>query len=267
MAKSLAVAAMLLPMGGATFMRQAPSDPCTCVNWKQAYATKGALCGGGHEMFHETRKGRPIWMARMKMGLEFCEFFYKRINENFCLNLDHVNEPDAWYGGQWCYVSEQCKSAAPSNRTGSLRVKLCTEGKDNMLRDKSPEEVIEWARKNDFETGTVLKFAYPVERKAMWPLVKDAFMAPTDLTVIPNPLELMNNPVGKAALRESTETAHSRLGEIIASNKPVVLDSHEGTPPFAVIRGDMVHLVTYDHSPDFHHLGSLTEIKCVAGCK
>eukprot|EP00408_Alexandrium_pacificum_P002100 CAMPEP_0171232544 /NCGR_PEP_ID=MMETSP0790-20130122/40462_1 /TAXON_ID=2925 /ORGANISM="Alexandrium catenella, Strain OF101" /LENGTH=67 /DNA_ID=CAMNT_0011698781 /DNA_START=8 /DNA_END=207 /DNA_ORIENTATION=+ len=67
-----------------------------------------------------------------------------------------------------------------------------------MSREKTPEEMIAFAEKHDMEVGAVLKFAYPTERKATWPLVKDAFMAPTDLTVLPNPLELMNNPVGKA---------------------------------------------------------------------
>uniref|UniRef100_A0A7S1WJE1 Uncharacterized protein n=1 Tax=Alexandrium catenella TaxID=2925 RepID=A0A7S1WJE1_ALECA len=259
MAKGLTlVAVLLLPLAGASFLRQAPADPCACVNWRHAYDSQGAKCGDGHELYLITKTGVPRFLAGLSLGLEFCDAFYKRIDDSFCVNLDHTNAPDAWYGGQWCYVSGECRSAPRANGTGSLRVKLCTAGEDRMLRDKAPEELISWAAKNDFETGLLLKMAYPVDKVAQWPLVKESFLRPAAGSEGPD-------ANGTASMKQP-KALDQRLKELVASGKPIILDSTDGHPPFAVVRGSNAHLLELNKAMDAHHPNSVTTIKCVAGC-
>mmetsp|Transcript_51908 Transcript_51908/g.161052 ORF Transcript_51908/g.161052 Transcript_51908/m.161052 type:complete len:257 (-) Transcript_51908:39-809(-) len=250
-AKSFAVAAALFAPAGASHLRRG-ADACECVNWRQAYQGGGAKCGDGHEFYVATSSGVPRFMARVMLGIEFCEGFYKRINDNFCVNLDHDNKPGMWYGGQWCYVSGQCASASPSNGTGSLRVKLCKEGQDKQLRDKSPEEAIEWAKANDFETGLLLKMAYPVEKEVKWPAVKDAFLSPG---------------AGSLSADAAGASSMERLSALTRSGKPVILDSADGHPPFAVVQGSTAHLLEMNREGlSVSHPNSVTSVKCVAGC-
>jgi len=257
MAKGLALAAtLLLPLVGASFLRQAPADPCTCVNWKHAYESQGAKCGDGHELYVGTSSGMPRFLAALTIGLEFCDAFYKRVDESFCVNLDHTNEPDAWYGGQWCYVSGECRSAPRANGTGSLRVKLCKEGEDRMLRDKSAEELISWAAKNDFEMGLLMKMAYPVEKQAKWPLVQDAFLHPAEASADPNSTASVKQP----------KALDQRLKALLASGRPLILDSNDGHPPFALVSGSTARVLDHNKTGDMHHLSSMTTLTCVAGC-
>uniref|UniRef100_A0A7S2FIG6 Phospholipase B-like n=1 Tax=Alexandrium andersonii TaxID=327968 RepID=A0A7S2FIG6_9DINO len=251
MARVLAMAAMV-PMAGASFLRQAPADACACVNWQQAYASGGAKCGDGHELYVGTSSGMPRLMARLLLGMEFCDGFYKRIKDNFCVNLDHANAPDAWYGGQWCYVSSQCMSSSPANGTGSLRVKLCTPGQDKMLRDKTVEELTSWAKAEDFETGLLLKMAYPTEKEAKWPLVQDAYLNPAAVNLESN---------------ATKQALYHRVSTLTAASKPLILDSKDGHPPFAVVRGgSRADLLELTGQKDMAHPNSITSLKCTAGC-
>jgi len=248
--RSLAAAAALLAPAGASLLRRA-ADPCDCVNWQEAYRTGGAKCGDGHEFYVASSSGIPKFMRPILLGLEFCQGFYKRIDDNFCVNLDHDNHPDEWFGGQWCYVSSQCTSAAPANGTGTLRVKLCAEGRDKLLRDKPLAELFAWAKSNDFETGLLLKMAYPLEKKATWPLIKDVFSG--------SKVNLEEFP----ALRQ----AHERLPMVMRPGKPLVLDSPDGHPPFGVVQDSTAYLLELPMTPkDMSHPNSITTVTCVAGC-
>eukprot|EP00416_Gambierdiscus_australes_P033368 CAMPEP_0171108222 /NCGR_PEP_ID=MMETSP0766_2-20121228/68436_1 /TAXON_ID=439317 /ORGANISM="Gambierdiscus australes, Strain CAWD 149" /LENGTH=246 /DNA_ID=CAMNT_0011569683 /DNA_START=48 /DNA_END=785 /DNA_ORIENTATION=- len=234
-------AALTLLLASASAL-QINQDACACVNWREAYRTGGATCGDGHELFLATSGGLPKAIARVLLGQEFCENFYKRIDDNFCVNLEHGHAPDAWYGGQWCYVSSECAAAGPANGTHSLHVKLCHEGQDKLLRDSSPQELRRWSQEHDFDVGLLVKMAYPVDKEAKWPVVKEAFGSDTEAVL------------AVLAERTSTAPAAAKLRAVLAAGKPVVLDSNDGHPPFAVVTGSEAYLVELDlpHSNPKH---------------
>lgn len=247
MARSLAAAAALLPLAGAVLLQQAPaSDPCACVNWKQAYRSGGARCGDGHELYAGTSSGQARWKASMVLGLAYCMNFYEVLDDDFCVNVDQGNEPDAWYGRQWCYTSGECASASRANGTGSLRVKLCTEGKDELLRDRTPGTLFAMAEEG-LDVALLLRMAYPVEKRARWPLVRDALLNPSAVNL---------------AADGPRRAEYRRLAELQASGRPVVLDSNTSFPPFGLVRGATAYLVQLAKSDIERPFAA----ECVAGC-
>merc|ERR1719210_810638 len=121
-------------------------DPCACVPWRTAYtlpASNGqpmTKCGDGYELHHLKQEGQLNFFKRN----QFCVNLYQRMKEPFCFNLRQINEPDAWDGGQWCYVSKQCAGSTPANGTSQLNVKFCQPGRQEMLREMNPVELFEW---------------------------------------------------------------------------------------------------------------------------
>jgi len=196
-------------------------------------------------------------LAKLMLGQEFCDNFYKRIDDSFCVNLVHGNTPD-WYGGQWCYVSSRCPSAGSANGTTPLRVKLCTPGQDRLLRDKSPQELRRWAMEQDFDVGLLVKMAYPVDKQSKWPVVQKAFNG----TLAPG------EGMGLLAADAATASIAQKLQGLLDARKPVVLDSNDGLPPFAVVDRSTSYEITLDlpHA-DMKHPSSITQWRCVQGCK
>lgn len=224
-----------------------PSPDCTCLNWNQTYSSHRAICGEGHELFLATKLGISTIRAKLLMNSEFCLNFYKRIDDNVCINVNMGNEPGKWYSGQWCYVSASCDSASPVQSAPDVRVKMCTDGHDKMLRNMSPEDLHAYARAVDFDVGLLVKMAYPVDQDVKWHLAKGFFGQSPNLQMSSDQVE--------------------KLQGIITSGQPVVLDSHDGHPPFAVVQGRKAYLVELDEAHFIRgHMNTLTTWKCVHGC-
>jgi len=217
-------------------------DPCACLNWKEAYSSKAARCGNGFE-FTPAHEGKVTLLTYSMMGDEFCNKFFKRIDDNFCMNMAWSHNP-----GTWCYVSSECASAAPLNGTGSARAKRCTEGKDALLRDKSPEELYNWSRTHDFEVAILAKMAYPVEKQTKWNVARSLLRTVSQM-------ERAGNP----------ESSIGRLIQLRDTQRPVVLDSSDGHPPFGVMVGSKAYAIELN-KVDSDHPSQITSWMCYHGC-
>lgn len=255
--RALGVLAALLGLAAPAEARQQASsflrsgeDACACLNWRETYSSRKASCGQGHEFYMATKHGLPLKMAKKSMELWFCKFFYERLDDNACTNLDHANEPQKWSSGQWCYVSKQCKSAAPTNGTSKVRVKLCQQGQDKMLRDLAPAQLRAYALEHDVDTGLLAQRAYPVEKAATWNRAKALYGQQLDKGIV------------GLSIR-----AKARMQSIKDSGKPLVIDSGDDHPPFAVVAGPSAYMVesNMEHVQE-KHPSSVTSWRCLQGC-
>mmetsp|Transcript_40993 Transcript_40993/g.124208 ORF Transcript_40993/g.124208 Transcript_40993/m.124208 type:complete len:175 (-) Transcript_40993:7-531(-) len=172
------------------------------------------------------------------------------MDDSICINFLFGNEPEAWYSGQWCYVSDGCAEASPANRTASVRIKTCQPGRDAMLREKTPVELHEWARKHGLEFGLTVKTAYPVEQQLTWPAASAAFG---------------QDPGAAARPLDAAQAA--KLRAIRNSGRPVVLDSEDEHPPYAVVWGSAAYLLEpAREQPQPGRPFTYTSWSCVHGC-
>jgi len=140
------------------------------------------------------------FFAPLFMGFsyhEFCASFYHRMDNNYCVNTGMVEYGTTGHAGaQWCVVSSECRELNGGRPVASKKSfyygpqvlsfmrsfdwwrnffntitpkadiprdvswKLCTKGKDKMLRDLEPMEVMELAKRQDSVIGYVTKMAY-----------------------------------------------------------------------------------------------------------
>jgi len=151
-------------------------------------------------------------------GDEFCNKFFKRIDDNFCVNWDFNGA--SMSGKQWCYVSPQCKELGDGNlrlsqdKTRQIAYKTCTD-KDQKLVMKKPYELAQLAEKADLDLGILTKWAYPVPGK----------------------------------VSTSTEADRNRTRD---SPYATMWDSDDGHPPFSVVsaNGTSQFVIDYRPSPD-----------------
>lgn len=144
---------------------------------------------------------------------EFCSSFFQRMNNNYCVNIQHHT-----YGmpgnaaKQWCYVSKECQDLNggtpiqdqqgipelpswllgpttysiakslylwPKVHKRDLSTKICGSGRDKLLGEMPPMEVMQLATDMDSVVGYVTKTAYPMARRGdartpIWDEIKDA---------------------------------------------------------------------------------------------
>lgn len=210
--------------------------PCSCLNWKEMYNSGQATCSHGHLEGLE----QPAAMREALVGLspaqaldaQLCDRFLTQIDDNVCLNVNlgqTGNEPSS----QWCYVSPECQRGVPANSTGGMLLKQCSAEQDTMLREKSPEELFSFALTKGISPAISMKTAYPVE-KGLLPLRVRAFfgLEPNVRIAAPRPAVL------------------ARIKELREGAGPVVLDSLDSLPPFAVLQGQKTFLVEHDSLAD-----------------
>merc|ERR1719401_838450 len=80
------------------------------------------------------------------MHYEYCDGMFLGMADNTCVKVAPDNDAAQWYGQSWCYVSSECQ-----NLNGGVHVKgktvsakFCTEAEDEVLSEKSPEQLMEW---------------------------------------------------------------------------------------------------------------------------
>lgn len=233
------------------------SDACECLNWRTTFVAGIATCGDGHEFTPLLHSGisaiRGFALEQFVQDI-FCQKFFRQLNDNVCVNVANDNVPGQWYSGTWCYVSGDCASAAPTNGTGPLKVKQCTQGVDKTLRDMTLDELRAFSREQDMDIAMLVKFAYPMERYASWTYVRelgnDTFVAIAksrgDLTAV--------------------DALRSKVQAIRDTNMTVVLDSHNHNPPFGVIKGAASYEVQHNDMHDPGHPSSVSQLVCEEGC-
>mmetsp|Transcript_76327 Transcript_76327/g.210686 ORF Transcript_76327/g.210686 Transcript_76327/m.210686 type:complete len:295 (+) Transcript_76327:57-941(+) len=146
---------------------------------------------------------------------EFCGTFFKRMDNNYCVQVKHhTYDTTGLEAENWCYVSKKCRDLngggpvmdqqsipelpawllsettyklakllyRPQVIKRDLSIKFCRSGKDALLGEMAPLEVMELAKRMDSVVGFVTKTAYPMARRndartPIWDEIKDAVTA------------------------------------------------------------------------------------------
>merc|ERR1719450_688271 len=131
--KLLSVCCLFSLCAGLT-IHAAKDDACTCLNWKQTYATKVyCMLGDGYEFYQELQLVNITDAAYKDVMTEGrCQYLTK-YDDNFCLN--RLFEPAILRGQStktyetdtWCYVSKECTdlNGGKTVPEAGLSAKIC----------------------------------------------------------------------------------------------------------------------------------------------
>jgi len=227
MQRSLAIVVALAPLCGA--LELVREDPCICLNWKATYVSGAAACSPGRP--RGMNDGMLLGMNDSQViGAELCDSFLSHFDDSSCLNVNGGSSGQP-HSGQWCYVSQQCQSGVPAGGATSVLLKRCSVGQDALLRERSPEDLLSFAKKKDLSPALFMKVAYPVEKGLLPFHVRAFFGLEPNMRIAPPSADVL-----------------ARIKELRDAAAPVVLDSLDSDPPFAVIQGPKTYLV--DHEAD-----------------
>lgn len=154
---------------------------CRCLPWADVYNKRNVTCGQGFELFHgvvgfegaTTKRTAFVennnWLLtllRGAMGSEFCQNFFMRNTENYCVYNKFMMEPKEqhyWFADKsWCYVDSTCVDLNGGNAvTSAVSWKSCSpRSGDVALHDMQPEQVVKLAAQQHFDAGLLPGFAY-----------------------------------------------------------------------------------------------------------
>jgi len=166
MAAAKIVVASLFVMGGIALNINRPSGhECDCLNWKDTYMHGHARCGNAFEFSRRMTDydaaqpkewlmmASSTWYDMRKMdGADYCEGFFKKIDDNKCARAFMGSSDIDYQGKSWCYTWDKCKGAI-STTMPNTAVKLCEELGDAPLLEAvhavqklADEELAERAR-------------------------------------------------------------------------------------------------------------------------
>lgn len=273
-----------------------PANKCKCLNWQTVYKDYAVECGVGSEMYHLAKYGlSPRKLEGEDIGFRFCLEFFQVLDNNLCVNADwttYMGSGKAWHGQQWCYVSAECDElnggdavpdyvskplddAIPHMKfSDKLEVswKICKQGEDDMLRYKTPSQLVEIAKASDVRLGHLAKFAYPrAWTGTSFDEYKDVF----------EEVDADHNKSSTLALQQltkkkkfSNKPGHDKLEKDlrtwIALHRPFVADSLSGQPPFEIFLGRTLWQIK--QSPKARmmeamgHYGRVQTLECVFAC-
>jgi hypothetical protein len=130
---------------------------CTCMGWKWSYENLD------HAILVAALPNCALMDAMWGRGdanssMEMCSIFYQNIPEAICLTKGLPVERIST-----CLVSALCKQTNGGELINGTQVreKNCISGKDEILGEKTPPELVEFARKNDLDVRGLVKLAYP----------------------------------------------------------------------------------------------------------
>jgi hypothetical protein len=164
-------------------------DICTCLSWKQVYASGDANCGDAFELATWTQKNhREMAPNKRLVGADastdpnhgwpstaqaymdselkksaweplhdqFCTRFFLKADSNTCVKVAPTSSDSEWFGQSWCYVDSQCQSLNGGVRVEgkSVSAKMCTVDEDDMLSQKTIGELAAWQEEVGVIQGT-----------------------------------------------------------------------------------------------------------------
>jgi len=157
-------------------------DPCKCLNFKKVYELHASDCGRGFEFawaLAPDYKGdvrsfiragpteiMPEAHENPHHNAEFCLNFFEKLDSDRCVKVAPTRS-EKWYGQSWCYVSDQCKGAQGVPQS-FVNVKICKEGKDQLMGDLSLAQLLNVSRTLDLDPGLLVKLAYQTEQDFVW---------------------------------------------------------------------------------------------------
>lgn len=237
-------------------------EACECVNWKQLYELKDARlqCGDGLEMFTYA-EGKGDEHTRLNAlhssnGQKICNKFFKKLNNNFCVNVGQHNTGDAWHNKQWCYVdSHKCGRLNGGMHVSGSQVswKLCNEN-DSRLRESTLDDLSVLSKADDLDLALLTKMAYPVNEEHLWWQVQGAWNV------------YMGAP--RADGHKFIDQAYMpKMQKIQDSKEPMVfLNTKSGMPPFGVVVGNKAYEIQGNRAQNKSLPGTLNKAVCVNGC-
>lgn len=269
---TFAGSACLLVSASAVVLKS-DDDNCRCLTWSDVYYAFGVKCGQGPE-----RQAGEVWSTitdlRLKhmplynnIALEICDEFFMRwpLNNNYCTNFDMMDVNTT----QWCYTSSACKDLGGGKAvTSGVSWKTCKVGDDELLRDRTPEQLIAFNQMSHEQSiGYLVRQAYTVSpyflegSKDLWLDVKEFFQGPENRT----------------SFTSKRPDAAARLQAIVDSKQPTIIDWEVGgSPPFYLVQGEKMFKVSYvEHvggeGMGYYAKGMMkglhTKIKCITGCE
>lgn len=250
-------------------------DYCECLGWWDTYNVFGIQCGWGLEYVTLLKHGVSMEKAGKLLGDQVCTNFLKRFPDDspmYCVNVDQANTPE-WNGQQWCYTSAWCqnKTGNGKNITAGVGWKTCTPGVDDMLRDRTPEQLIEIAEKYDMDVGLLAKMAYPVWQGDKWPAVAPFWpkAGRSGGSISPTAAMTLLSVEVSQTQRLSAEL-ESRMRQVVSNGTAMVFDSANTRPPFAIVFGSKLYEVqqTADWEAQWvaKNMSKTTQLVCVQGC-
>lgn len=275
---SLCVAAALFASGDAVTLRP-PTDKCACLPWKDVYRNTGAVnsvrpitCGEGAEFSYEiTRSGRP-WRIVTKdpTGDEVCSQFYKRLPGNACMNANFtITDTDALEQRQWCWVSAGCHflngGAVPLEKWKNLTLpemqtlvgwKYCTACEDELMAEKTVEELQNLQAAADLDLALLVKMSYPTFNNETWAHSKGMLEGTAHFAQERHAVIQRIVDSGKHMAYNSPEFEHVDM----ANERPwkQVVGLSVGKKAYEVRRAE--------GAQSRRHPGANSELACVVGC-
>jgi len=168
------------------------ADSCACLSWRETYASGKVACGDAFEFtsaayFINTTMGgnggsnpdaiyQPFlspkgWMAsglgnmvRDHFYGQYCEDVFMKMPSSTCVKVAPATNPYMWYGKSWCYVSSECQSLQGGvTVTPTVSAKICDSSTDDIMGDKSPQEIIDLFTADGHAPGIgyLVSMAYP----------------------------------------------------------------------------------------------------------
>mmetsp|Transcript_14608 Transcript_14608/g.41840 ORF Transcript_14608/g.41840 Transcript_14608/m.41840 type:complete len:267 (+) Transcript_14608:73-873(+) len=239
-----------------------PVDACSCLNWKQTYATKNVKCGTTVEFYSAT--GRTALDKELVDGLqdmlgnEYCSGFFEGFDSDICANVNKNEDK-----GQWCFVDSACPTlnggAAVNPR---VSWKMCNFEKDNSLRNWSVVGLAIMAADKDLDLGRLYQMSY-TQSPHLWKEVAPFFGVGLDgLTTEPRTMN-----VTRAQIRDYFASRFPKEGEvsgelrlemqkIVDSGKPVWFETDDKLDhgqPWVIVKGTEIYF-----------MGG--ELLCMSGC-
>eukprot|EP00420_Gonyaulax_spinifera_P022974 CAMPEP_0197916638 /NCGR_PEP_ID=MMETSP1439-20131203/82329_1 /TAXON_ID=66791 /ORGANISM="Gonyaulax spinifera, Strain CCMP409" /LENGTH=263 /DNA_ID=CAMNT_0043538673 /DNA_START=51 /DNA_END=842 /DNA_ORIENTATION=+ len=217
--------------------------PCDCMSAKHIYQNKLLKCGDGMEI-----KFSQGGSKSEDQKLQRCANLFEKISQPVCTNVMSGKEG----AGQWCYVSSQCKDlhgGRPVTKNSDVSWKLCKPGKDDLMSAHSLEDLSLFAKKHDVDLAEVVRMAYPTKEDMKWENMEE-FLTTGNRATEPR----------KA---------------VVAANKPIILETMEGSMPFYVVHGKKLYQVySTEYSKNavslmrdpYKRAGYMTYYKCLSGC-
>jgi len=271
------------------------SGSCECISWAKVYADGLASCGRGNELYFLAKWGFSAAYAATEpiTGLphKVCVDFFKNYMTPSCLNVDmlHTVKPTAMASKQWCYVSNDCPDlnggsyatnqhgfaqGAWSNliSTGTLAWKICEEGTgDPMTKTWSIPDIVGAAQYSDVSLSRMFRLAYPAVNisygvaSAYLEAVNEAYSPGLTLADMVDSVTKTSSLWGAAAV-----DAQTRLGDIIKSEQPTILDSLGHGDNYHIVAGRAVYQVARIPNGNMAYLGGHFfdefTIECISGC-
>jgi len=229
------VALLLLPTQGLALRLQ--SSSCTCLNWKDVYATHDVRCGQGYEISMLGAKvDRGLLPTKVPSGMdmydEFCTRFFMEANFNKCLNMKFMSPTQ-----QWCYVSPECEGAEKVPGANAA-IKMCGEG-DDFMNATSPDELNRLATDSKLERGLFGKLSYALD-SWKWSEIESASGLNDERLQLSHLMESFYG-IKWTGRKPLVEAATNKMHDTKASNVPTIFDTDNGHGGGTLVWGSKIY--------------------------